>query len=48
MKHKNEQAGLFSMNRGWKFIEKDFSVRPLTKNHDDVYGLSKGGAARGP
>ena len=48
MKHKNEQAGLFSMNRGWKFIEKDFSVRPLTKNHDDVYGFSKGGAARGP
>ena len=48
MKHYGQQAGLFCLNRGWKFIEKDFSVLPATRNHDDIYGFAKGGACKGP
>lgn len=48
MKFLNRQPGVFCLNKGWKFIEEDFSVVPPTKNHDDVYGFSKAGAAKGP
>ena len=48
MKHYGQQENLYCLNRGWKFIEKDFSVLPPTKNHDDVYGFAKGGACKGP
>lgn len=48
MRHYGEQAGIHCLNKGWKFIEKDFSILPPTKNHDDVYAFSKAGAARGP
>ena len=48
MKHYGQQAGLYCLNRGWKFIEKDFSVLPKGRNHDDIYGFAKGGAMKGP
>lgn len=48
MKFKKEQPGIFSLNRGWRFKEENISVLPPTKNHDDVYGFAKGGAAKGP
>lgn len=48
MKKYGEQAGLFCMNRGWKFIEQDFSVLPKGRNHDDIYSYAKGGAQKGP
>lgn len=48
MKYRNEQAGLYCLNQGWKFIEEDMTVVPLGKDHDEVYGFSKGGAAKGP
>ncbi len=48
MKHYERQLGVYCLNKGWKFIEQDFSILPPTKNHDDVYGFSKGGAAKGP
>ncbi len=48
MKHYGEQKGVYCLNNGWKFIEKDFSILPPTKNHDDVYGFSKAGAVKGP
>lgn len=48
MKFFNRQSGVYCLNKGWKFIEKDISVLPPTINHDDVYGYSKGGAAKGP
>lgn len=48
MKYIEQQKGIYCLNHGWKFIEKDFSVLPPTKNHEDVYSFSKGGAAKGP
>lgn len=48
MKHYGQQEGIYCLNRGWKFIEKDFSVLPASRNHDDIYGFSKGGAMKGP
>lgn len=48
MKYINRQKEIYCLNHGWKFIEKDFSILPPTKNHDDVYGFSKGGAIKGP
>ncbi|MDO5293855.1 MAG: beta-galactosidase GalA [bacterium] len=48
MKHFNNQPGVYCLNKGWKFTEQNLSVLPPTKNHDDVYGFSKGGAAKGP
>lgn len=48
MKHYGEQEGVYCLNKGWKFIEKDFSVLPLTKKHDDIYGFSKAGSVKGP
>ena len=48
MRHYGEQAGIHCLNKGWKFVEKDFSILPPTKNHDDVYAFSKAGAAGGP
>lgn len=48
MRHYGEQTGIYCLNKGWKFIEKDFSILPPTKNHDDVYAFSKAGSARGP
>lgn len=48
MKHAGQQAGLYCLNQGWKFTEQDYSVRPKTKTHQDVYGFAKGGAAKGP
>ncbi|BBF43905.1 beta-galactosidase [Lachnospiraceae bacterium KM106-2] len=48
MKYLQNQPGIYCLNRGWKFIEQDISILPPTKNHDDVYGFSKGGAAKGP
>ena len=48
MKQYEKQSGVYCLNRGWKFIEKDFSVLPEGRNHDDVYGFAKGGAMRGP
>ncbi|MDO5521210.1 MAG: beta-galactosidase GalA [bacterium] len=48
MKHYNRQPGVYCLNKGWKFTEQNISVLPPTKNHDDVYGFSKGGAAKGP
>ncbi len=48
MKRYGDQAGVFCLNRGWKFIEQDISTLPATKHHDDVYGYAKGGASRGP
>lgn len=48
MKQFKRQPGVYCLNHGWKFIEQGISVLPPTKNHDDVYGFSKGGAAKGP
>lgn len=28
MRHYGEQAGIHCLNKGWKFIEKDFSILP--------------------
>lgn len=48
MKIFNEQPDLYCLNRGWKFIEKDFSLLTSTKKHNDIYAFAKGGAAKGP
>lgn len=48
MKNINDQPDVYCMNRGWKFIEKDFSVLTSTKKHNDIYAFAKGGAAKGP
>lgn len=48
MKQAEKQSGVFCLNSGWKFIEKDYGVLPEGKTHEEVYGFSKGGAARGP
>lgn len=48
MKHLEQQPGIYCLNKGWKFIEKDLSVLPPTKQHDEVYGFAKGGANKGP
>lgn len=48
MKNYREQEGLYSLNNGWKFCEKDLSVIPSSDKHEDVYGYAKGGAAKGP
>lgn len=48
MKHLEQQADIFCLNHGWKFIESDISVLPDTRQHDDIYGFAKGGACKGP
>lgn len=48
MKRYKKGQQVYSLNRGWRFVEKDISVLPPTKQHDDVYGFSKAGAYRGP
>lgn len=48
MKKYKKGQQVYSLNRGWRFVEKDISVLPPTKQHDDVYGFSKAGAYRGP
>ncbi|WP_455716888.1 beta-galactosidase GalA [Anaerosporobacter sp.] len=48
MKRYDKRQQVYSLNRGWRFIEKDISVLPSIRQHDDVYGFSKAGAYRGP
>lgn len=48
MKRYKKGQQVYSLNHGWRFVEKDISVLPPTKQHDDVYGFSKAGAYRGP
>lgn len=48
MKAYREQMGLYSLNKGWKFSEQDLPVIELSNRHDEIYGYSKGGSARGP
>lgn len=48
MKLAGRQPGVYCLNRGWRFMEKDESVLPEGRTHEEVYGFAKGGAARGP
>lgn len=48
MKSLYQQKGIKCLNHGWKFIEKDFSILPPTKDHEDVYGFAKACAMKGP
>lgn len=48
MKKYREQEGLYCLNKGWKFCEKDIPVVEMSNKHEDVYGYAKGGAAKGP
>ncbi len=48
MKRYQEQMGLYSLNKGWKFCEQDIPVVEASNKHEDVYGYAKGGAAKGP
>ncbi|WP_310604838.1 beta-galactosidase GalA [Anaerosporobacter sp.] len=48
MKKYNKEQQIYSLNKGWRFLEKDITVLPPTKQHDDVYGFAKAGAHRGP
>ncbi|MDO4621123.1 MAG: glycoside hydrolase family 2 TIM barrel-domain containing protein [Lachnospiraceae bacterium] len=45
---KHKQAGLYSLNRDWRFIEERIPVIPKGISHDEVYGYSKAGSAKGP
>ena len=48
MRFKNRQSGIFSLNEGWKFINEQLSVLPEGRGHNQIYGFSKAGGARGP
>lgn len=48
MKYYSEQPEIYCLNKGWKFMEKDFSVLTSTKKHNDIYAFAKGGAVKGP
>lgn len=48
MKKVGQQSGVYCLDQGWKFRQSEETVLPPTKNHDDVYGFSKGGGAKGP
>ncbi len=48
MKRYGQQAGIYSLNKGWKFIEQDFSVLPIDRSHSQVYAYAKAGTTGGP
>lgn len=48
MKRIGYQQGVFDLNHGWRFCEKDYSVLPIGCTHDDVYNFVKAGGYKGP
>lgn len=48
MKQQNRQSGVLDFNHGWRFSERDYSVLPAGRTHNDIYHFSKAGGAKGP
>ena len=48
MRWKNDQPGVWCMNRGWKFRKENISVLPEGREHDDIYDYAKAGGSKGP